>query len=138
MNKRVITTSLALVLAMTVVLAVGKTTKPEQAAVGDLTVPLDMRIASPRIDVDSEIKVLGSDVSAPALSGQTVAIRVDVDETEIILAPIENSGAKPVDGSIKGLMDSLARVQSALKTLQQTATRTEAVVEALIEKRARQ
>jgi hypothetical protein len=138
MNKRVITTSLALVLAMTMVLAVGKTTKPGQADPDNIAVSVDTRIAPPRVNMDIELELLAPNVDGSVLIDQVVAIRVDVDEDEILLAPIGGSEDEPVDGSVRALMDSLARVQSALVTLEQVAARTESAVAGLTEKRARQ
>ena len=113
MNKRVITTSLALALTMTVVLAVGKTTNFEGA------VELNTSENVERIDVEADIKfdekaqIPATKTGNLALLNNTIAISAEIDENEMILGRKSTEGSLPGKASTTSLMESLARVHNA-------------------------
>ena len=119
MSKSVITTSLALVLAMTMVLAVGKTRIDEEEA----SVAPAVQVAIPVEEV-SGIVIEESPVPAP-VGGMTV--RPDVEQGDVIL----DLSGQLAGGSTDPLMVSLANMQRALGNLQHLARETERAVSAL-------
>jgi len=125
MNKRIITTSFALVLAMTVVLAVGKTDstiepKPSQY--------IEVAENAPNIIVDADIEILSSDLGESASQVRALIIPSEVNESELILNPETILGFRPDVTPASPLLDSLVRVQQALDRLEQMATSTELAI----------
>jgi len=135
MNKRIITTSLALVLAMMVVLAVGKT---EGTAGLEPSQYVQVAEITPNINVDAGVDTLSYEISPPAQQVSALIIPSEVNEAELILeqksipglAPSEPSKIQDV-ASTSPLLASLARVQYALDRLEQVAASTERAVVAL-------
>lgn len=123
MSKSVITTSLALVLAMTMVLAVGKTRVDEEEAPGPA--------AKAVIPVDEvpDIVTEESPVSVP-LADMTV--KPDIEQGEVIL----DLNGQLADDPKDPLMVSLANMQRALKNLQLLARETERAVSILEQHRS--
>ncbi len=125
MNKRIITTSFALVLAMTVVLAVGKTDstiepKPAQY--------IEVAENAPSIIVDANIEIISSDLNEPASQVRALIIPSEVNESELILKPEAILGFQPDVTPTSPLLESLARVQQALDRLEQVVASTELAV----------
>jgi hypothetical protein len=128
MNKRIITTSFALVLAMTVVLAVGKTDstvepKPSQYA--------EVAESAPNIIVDADIDILSGELDEPASQVRALIIPSEVNESELILKPEVILGFQPLVKTASPLLESLARIQQALDRLERVAASTELAVAAL-------
>ena len=119
MSKSVITTSLALVLAMTMVLAVGKTRSGEE----EVSVQPRVQVAIP-IEESVDIITRTAAVSTP---GPQLTVEPDVEPGEVIL---DNQAVAAVEGE-DALMVSLAQVQEALNRLQRLAQQTERAVSAL-------
>jgi uncharacterized membrane protein len=138
MNKRVITTSLALALTMTVVLAVGKTTNFEGAVERSTSENLDSIGVDADIKFDEEVQIPATKIGDLALLNNTIAISAEIDEKEMILGQKSTEDSLPGKASTTSLMNSLARVQSALDLLEQVAARTESAVVALVKQRAAQ
>jgi len=136
MNKRIIATSLALVLALTVVLAVGKTGSTVESdlsatasAVPASAVPIKPVEVAPKIQNDSTAQILTPDIDIPGLKKSQVSIQADIAETQMILDQESLLDPAPAAESSSSLMASLAHLQSALEVLEQLAAEThEAVV----------
>jgi hypothetical protein len=138
MNKRVITTSLALALTMTVVLAVGKTTNFEGAVELNTSENVERIGVEADIKFDEKAQIPATKTGNLALLNNTIAISAEIDENEMILGRKSTEGSLPGKASTTSLMDSLARVQSALNFLEQVAAYTESAVVALETQRAAQ
>jgi hypothetical protein len=128
MNKRIITTSFALVLAMTVVLAVGKTdstTEPKPSQY------IEVAENAPNILVDADIDILSGELDEPASQVRALIIPSEVNESELILKPEAILGFQSDVTPTSPLLGSLARVQQALDRLERVAASTELAVAAL-------
>jgi hypothetical protein len=128
MNKRIITTSFALVLAMTVVLAVGKTdstTEPKPSQY------IEVAENAPNILVDADIDILSGELDEPASQVRALIIPSEVNESELILKPEAILGFQSDVTPTSPLLESLARIQQALDRLEQMAASTELAVVAL-------
>ena len=128
MNKRIITTSFALVMAMTVVLAVGKTDstnepKPSQSA--------EATGITPNILMDAGVDILSADTGDASSQVRALIIPSEVNESELILMPEAILGLQSDVTSPSPLLNSLARVQQALNKLEQIAASTEFAVATL-------
>lgn len=134
MNKHIIVTSFALVLTMTVVLAVGKTDGTVELNRSDSVAP-----PGPRPDTENDIneQILIRDISVPIQNISGAVIQSEINEGDMILGQEVPEG-RAVDDSVSPLLESLARVQEALKTLEQVAVSTEQIVVALEERKAAQ
>ena len=133
MNKRVITTSLALVLAMTVVLAVGKTDSAVELEAVQYSESITTR---PNIDVDAAgVDILSEELSTPVQQANMLTIPSEVNESELILDQEAVPEGSQLLAPISPLQESLARVQQALDRLERVAARTERAVDALDPKR---
>ena len=134
MNKHIIVTSFALVLTMTVVLAVGKTDGTVALNRSDLAAP------GPRPDTENDIneQILIRDISVPIQNISSAVIQAEINEGDMILGLEVPEGHQAEDGPVSPLMESLARVQEALKTLEQVAVSTEQIVVAFEKKKAAQ
>ena len=128
MNKRVLTTSLVLVLATLVVLVIGKSENasgPKQAQYATEVGP------TPKIDLTTDVAIISGDTVA--LSGQQNApiIPSEVNESELILDQELFPGQTVVRESTTFLMDSLQRLQQALDGLERAAANAEQAVVAI-------
>jgi hypothetical protein len=128
MNKRVLTTSLVLVLAMLVVLVIGKSEntsgpKPAQYAA-------DVE-STPNIDLTTDVAIISGDTGT--FSGQQNApiIPSEVNESELILDQELFPGQTVARESTTFLMDSLQRLQQALDGLKLAAANAEQAVVAI-------
>lgn len=134
MNKHIIVTSFALVLTMTVVLAVGKTDGTAELNLSDSAVP------GPRPNTGNDIneQILIHDISVSVQNISGAVIQPEINEGDMILGEELPVGHKVEGGPVSPLMESLARVQEALKTLEQVAVSTEQFVVALEKRKAAQ
>ncbi len=129
MNKRVITTSLALVLAMTVVLAVGKT---DSAVELELAQHSETIKARPHIELDAAgVDILSEELSTPVQQANMLIIPPEVNESELILEQAPAPDGSKLLAPASSLHASLARMQQALDRLEQIAASTERAVDAL-------
>lgn len=123
MSKSVIMTSLALVLAMTMVLAAGRTWTQEELPA--------QSVLQAEIPLEAEATILSeaSDTASPreTRTGNHPRIMPDVAQGEVILDSSADSGVDTEDA----LMVSLNNVQQALSYLQSLARETGQAVDRL-------
>lgn len=131
MSKSVITTSLALVLAMTMVLAVGKTRQEEGVQ------PLSSQPLSPQIPVEIEENIITAG-TAVMPGSQVIEIQPDFEPGEVLLDQGTGGQDKPAWVSNEALEASLTRMQNALANLQHVARETGLSVAALEQQRSDQ
>jgi hypothetical protein len=134
MNKRVLATSLILVLALMIVLVIGKTNNaPSPEPVQN---PAEFA-AIPKIDLDTNAAILSDNTGT--FSGQVIELTIpsEVNESELILDRELLPGRAIVRESTTFLMDSLQRLQQALDQLERTAAITEQAVVASENQRSR-
>lgn len=131
MNKRVLITSLVLVLAMIVVLVIDKsenTTGLKPAQIASEVEP------TPKIDLNDDVAILSDGTDASSWQVNALSIPSEVNESELILEQESLPGQALVRESTTFLMDSLQRLQQALDELERTASSAEQAV-LTIEKR---
>ncbi len=133
MNKHIIVTSFTLVLTMMVVLAVGKT---DGAA--ELNVPDSIPGPGPDTENNVDEQILIRNISVPVQNGSSAVIQPEINDGDMILSLEVPEGHQADDRPLSPIMESLARVQEALKTLEQVAKSTEKIVVALEERKAAQ
>ncbi len=128
MNKRVLTTSLVLILAMLVVLVIGKSENASGPKQAQYAAEVE---STPKIDLTTDVAIISGDTAA--FSGQQNApiIPSEVDESELILDQELFPGQTVVRESTTFLMDSLQRLQQALDGLERAAANTEQAVVAI-------
>ncbi len=133
MNKHIIVTSFALVLTMTVVLAVGKTDGAAELNLSD-------SVPGPGLDTENNVdeQILIHNIRVPVQNSSSAVIQPEINEGDMILGQEAPEEYQADDSPLSPLMESLARVQEALKTLEQVAVSTEQIVVALEEKKAAQ
>ncbi len=133
MNKPIIVTSFTLVLTMTVVLAVGKTDGAAELNLSD-------SVPGPVLDTENNVdeQILIRNISVPVQNGSSVVIQSEINDGDMILSLEVPEGYQADDRPLSPLMESLARVQEALKTLEQVAESTEKIVVALEKRKAAQ
>jgi len=128
MNKRVITTSLALVLALTVVLAVGKTDTSIELELAQYSESIRSR---PTITQDVDTDILRKELSTPVEHMSVLTIPSEVNESELILDQQAITEGSLTVKPMSPLLESLAHMQQALDRLEQLAERTGLAVDAL-------
>jgi hypothetical protein len=134
MNKRILTTSLILVLALVIVLVIGKTENAPGPEPGQNSAEF---AAIPKIDLNTNMAILSDNTGT--LSGQVIELTIpsEMNESDLILEQELLPGRAIVRESTTFLMDSLQRLQQALDGLERTAASTEQAVVAIENRRSR-
>ena len=118
MNKRVLITSLVLVLAMVGVLVIDK---PENT-IGLKSAQIASEVEStPKIDLNGDVAILSDGKNASSWQVNALSIPSEVNESELILEQELLPGQALVRESTTFLVDSLQRLQQALDELERTA-----------------
>ena len=132
MSKKVFASSMALVLATTMVLAVGKTRQLDKAD----EMPVTVEHAEPALETDIKPAVVVPIVSSesvvrPVKPMKTVVIPAEIDESEMILSTDHPITQQQLQATEHPLLQSLARVEGALQHLEALAANAHATVAAL-------
>ena len=131
MNKKMFATSMALVLAMTMVLAVGKTRQAENveelaAAAQANETEQGMQAQSPVV-----IPIAAAETESLVKPSKAVVIPVEIDQNEVILSTGQEAIPVLPNQQQHPLVQSMAKVEEALQRLESVATKAHMTVAAL-------